>query len=99
MTCADRAVRTLARSDPQHRGRPIVSEPLNPAERAELERLRGEVEALRTAKAERRFHWKSAVSAVLIVLQTHLRFEKDKQGKWSIIMEKKPTDATLPTEA
>ena len=35
------------------------------------------------------------VSAVLIALQTHLRFERDKDGKWSVRLEKKPTDAGL----
>jgi hypothetical protein len=35
------------------------------------------------------------VSAVLIVLQTHVKFERDKDGVWTIKIEKKPTDATL----
>jgi hypothetical protein len=35
------------------------------------------------------------VSAVLIALQTHLRFERDKDGKWSIKIEKKPTESSL----
>ncbi|HYQ91108.1 MAG TPA: hypothetical protein VES89_03280 [Candidatus Competibacteraceae bacterium] len=35
------------------------------------------------------------VSAVLIALQTHLKFERDKDGHWTIKIEKKPTDATL----
>jgi LPXTG-motif cell wall-anchored protein len=44
---------------------------LDPDERAELERLRGEVEVLRTAKpprVRRKVRWQSIVSAVLIVL-------------------------------
>lgn len=35
------------------------------------------------------------VSAVLIALQTHVRFERDKQGKWNVMVEKKPTDSSL----
>ncbi|MFO1428731.1 MAG: hypothetical protein U1F76_01100 [Candidatus Competibacteraceae bacterium] len=35
------------------------------------------------------------VGAVLIVLQTHVKFERDKDGVWTIKIEKKPTDATL----
>lgn len=38
------------------------------------------------------------VSAVLIALQTHVRFERDKQGKWTVKIEKKPTDASLLKE-
>ena len=34
-------------------------------------------------------------TAVLIVLQTHLRFERDKQGKWTLKIEKKPTTEAL----
>jgi hypothetical protein len=40
---------------------------LNGDERAELERLRGEVEALRAARPRRRVSWKSAVAGTLIV--------------------------------
>lgn len=51
---------------------PMVSEQpgraLSTEERAELERLRGEVEALRTTRRRRRVSWKSMLSAVLIVL-------------------------------
>lgn len=35
------------------------------------------------------------VSAVLIALQTHVRFERDKQGKWNVRLDKKPTDTAL----
>ena len=35
------------------------------------------------------------VSAVLIALQTYVKFERDKDGRWTIQIEKKPTDATL----
>ena len=34
-------------------------------------------------------------SAVLVVLQTHFKFERDKQGRWSVNLEKKPTDVQL----
>lgn len=34
-------------------------------------------------------------SAVLVVLQTRFKFERDKQGRWSVNLEKKPTDAQL----
>jgi hypothetical protein len=37
----------------------------------------------------------TVVSAVLLVLQTHVKFERDKDGRYSIKIEKKPTDATL----
>lgn len=35
------------------------------------------------------------VSAVLVVLQTHVKFERDKAGRWSVKIEKKPTDNSL----
>ncbi|MBK7001350.1 MAG: hypothetical protein IPH35_15650 [Rhodoferax sp.] len=35
------------------------------------------------------------VSAVLVALQTHVRFERDKEGKWTLKIEKKPTDTRL----
>ena len=35
------------------------------------------------------------VSAVLVVLQTHVKFERDKEGRWSVKIEKKPTDNSL----
>jgi len=41
---------------------------LSADERAELERLRSEVETLRTARTRRRFAWKPVLSAILIVL-------------------------------
>jgi hypothetical protein len=41
---------------------------LSSDERAELERLRSEIQTLRTARTKRRFAWKSVVSAILIVL-------------------------------
>ena len=34
-------------------------------------------------------------AAVLIVLQTHVRFERDSNGTWSLKLEKKPTSDTL----
>lgn len=34
-------------------------------------------------------------SAVLVVLQTHFKFERDKQGRWTVKLEKKPTDTQL----
>ena len=37
----------------------------------------------------------AVVTAVLIVLQTYVRFERDKQGKWSVVVEKKPTSEAL----
>lgn len=37
----------------------------------------------------------AVVTAVLLVLQTHVRFERDKQGKWSVVIEKKPTSEAL----
>ncbi|MEM8558767.1 MAG: hypothetical protein AAGG50_13190 [Bacteroidota bacterium] len=33
--------------------------------------------------------------AALIVLQTHVRFYRDKEGKWTLKVEKKPTDTSL----
>jgi len=39
--------------------------------------------------------WAGLASAVLIVLQTHVRFERDKHGDWSFKIEKKPTNASL----
>ncbi len=41
---------------------------LDPDERAELERLRGEIRTLRAARERRRFGWRPVVSAVLIVV-------------------------------
>ena len=35
------------------------------------------------------------VSAVLVVLQTHVKFERDKTGHWSVKAEKKPTKDAL----
>ncbi|MBL8254268.1 MAG: hypothetical protein JNJ76_11775 [Candidatus Competibacter sp.] len=35
------------------------------------------------------------ISAVLVVLQTHVKFEHDKDGRWSVKIEKKPTDSSL----
>ncbi|MBC8752451.1 MULTISPECIES: hypothetical protein [Paraburkholderia] len=37
----------------------------------------------------------AVVSAALIALQTHVRFERDKQGQWTAKIEKKPTDSSL----
>jgi hypothetical protein len=34
-------------------------------------------------------------TAVLFVLQTHFRIERDKQGRWSVMLEKKPTSEAL----
>jgi hypothetical protein len=41
---------------------------LDPDERAELERLRDEVQMLRAARARQRIGWRPVLSAVLIVL-------------------------------
>jgi hypothetical protein len=35
------------------------------------------------------------VSAVLIALQTHVRYERDKEGNWTLKLEKKSTDTVL----
>jgi len=35
------------------------------------------------------------IPAVLIVLQTHLKFQRKPDGKWSLSIEKKPTDNEL----
>lgn len=35
------------------------------------------------------------ISAVLVVLQTHVKFERDKEGRWSVKIEKRPTDNSL----
>jgi hypothetical protein len=37
----------------------------------------------------------AVISAVLIVLQTHVKFERDKEGRCHFKIEKKPTDASL----
>jgi hypothetical protein len=37
----------------------------------------------------------AVVSLILIALQTHVRFERNPQGKWSVKVEKKPTDSSL----
>ena len=37
----------------------------------------------------------AVVSAVLIVLQTHVKFERDKEGRYTVLIEKKPTDESL----
>ena len=37
----------------------------------------------------------AVVTAVLLVLQTHVRFERDKDGRWLLKIEKKPTDNSL----
>ena len=34
-------------------------------------------------------------AAVLVVLQTHVKFDRDKQGKWSLKIEKKPASDKL----
>ncbi len=34
-------------------------------------------------------------TAVMIVLQTQVKFERDKEGKWSLSIEKKPTSDAL----
>jgi hypothetical protein len=33
--------------------------------------------------------------AALIAVQTHVRFERDKAGKWKLVIEKKPTNEGL----
>lgn len=35
------------------------------------------------------------IGAVLVVLQTHVKFERDKEGRWTVRIEKKPTDNSL----
>ena len=35
------------------------------------------------------------VTAVLIALQTHIKIQRDANGKYKVLMEKKPTDAGL----
>jgi hypothetical protein len=40
----------------------------------------------------------AVISAVLIVLQARVKFERDKGGKWSVTVEKKATDAALLRE-
>lgn len=37
----------------------------------------------------------AVVTAVLLVLQTHVKFERDKDGRWSIEIVKEPTDKAL----
>lgn len=37
----------------------------------------------------------AVVAAVLIALQTHVKFERDKDGRWIAKIEKKPTDPGL----
>ncbi len=36
-------------------------------------------------------------SAVLVVLQTQFEFKRDKQGRWTVKLEKKPTSTKLLT--
>lgn len=33
-------------------------------------------------------------AAILVVLQTHLRFERTEKGKWNVLVEKKGTDSS-----
>lgn len=37
----------------------------------------------------------TVTAAVLIALQTHVRFERTPDGKWSILIEKQPTSDTI----
>jgi hypothetical protein len=37
----------------------------------------------------------AVTTAVLLVLQTHIRFNRDKAGKWTLTAEKKPTTESL----
>jgi hypothetical protein len=37
----------------------------------------------------------AVTTAVLLVLQTHIRFNRDKAGKWTLTVEKKPTTESL----
>ncbi len=37
----------------------------------------------------------AVVTAALVVLQTHVRIERDKKGKLSVLIEKKPTKDKL----
>jgi hypothetical protein len=59
------------------------------------------LEYLLTAPSETRFAVVESVmfaSAVLVALQTHVRFERNKDGTWAMKIEKKPTDASLLKE-
>jgi hypothetical protein len=67
---------------------------------AEDPETRKAIEAM-AAQAERglqRFDFGASIGltvAVLIVLQTHVKFERDSNGKWSLKLEKKPTSDAL----
>jgi hypothetical protein len=57
-----------------------------------------EIRALLVGRASERFavvETTALVTAVLVVLQTHVRFERQPNGSWSLEIEKKPTDKTL----
>ncbi|NJO13385.1 MAG: hypothetical protein HC872_07915 [Gammaproteobacteria bacterium] len=65
---------------------------------AEDPKTRAELELLAKGPAPRAFGMIEAtglVTAALLVLQTHVRFERDKQGRWSFHIEKKPADMKL----
>jgi hypothetical protein len=59
---------------------------------------RGEVQALLDHPASEKFAIVESallVSSVLIALETHVRFERSTDGRWSVKIEKKPTNAAL----
>ena len=58
----------------------------------------GEVQALLSGPAPERFavvEGALVVTSALVVLQTHVRFERKENGKWTVRIEKKPTDTAL----
>ena len=65
---------------------------------AEDPRTREGIDALVRGPATRSFDAGATLlltSAVLIALQTHVRFERDKNGKVSLLVEKRPTSDAL----
>jgi len=60
-------------------------------------RKRIEAMAVGTAGSAQKFDFGTMgiTAAVLIVLQTHVRFEHNSDGTWSLKLEKKPTSDTL----
>lgn len=65
---------------------------------AEDPEVREHIEMLAKAGPTRGFDLGAGLaitSAVLLVLQTHIRFERQDSGKWSLLIEKKPTKEGL----
>lgn len=65
---------------------------------AEDQSAREAIVALVSAPPPQRFDPASTLAvtaAVLLVLQTHVRFARDKAGQWSLTIEKKPTTESL----